>query len=273
MHILSEILEAKRARVEAAKRQVPPAVLQRNATLLREGVQPHRLRRAVETPDRVNIIAEFKRRSPSRGTIRVDRSAGEIAQLYRAGGAVAVSVLTEQDYFGGTLDDLSQVRRTVSLPVLRKDFIFEEYQVFEAAVAGADAVLLIVAALNDEALLRLRHLAEAELGLDALVEVHTVEELERAMLCGAKLIGVNNRDLTTFEVSLNTSEQLAVAAPEDVVLISESGLRTSDDLSRLRALGYSGFLIGEALMLAEHPEEELRALVGDFLERSDATQL
>ena len=260
MQVLSEILRAKLARVEAAKQQVPPAVLQRNATLLREDVQPHRLRRAIETPDKFHIIAEFKRRSPSRGTIRTDRSAGETAQLYGAGGAVAVSVLTEQDYFGGTLDDLSQVRRTVSLPVLRKDFIFEEYQVFEAAVAGADAVLLIVAALSDEVLVRLRHLAEAELGLDALVEVHTIGELERAVSCGAKLIGVNNRDLTTFEVSLETSERLAAAAPEDVVLISESGLHTSEDLSRLYALGYSGFLIGEALMLAERPDEVLRGL-------------
>ena len=145
--------------------------------------------------------------------IRADANLTEIVQSYEAGGAVAISVLTEEDYFAGSLDDLRKVKATVDLPVLRKDFVFEEYQVYESAAAGADAILLIVAALDDESLSRLRRLAEDELGMDALVEVHTSDEMKRAAACGAKLIGVNNRDLRTFEVSLETSLSLAPEAP------------------------------------------------------------
>src|SRR6185369_11054750 len=191
----------------------------------------------------VHVIAEFKRRSPSKGIIRPDADLVQIVQGYEAGGATAISVLTEEDYFSGSLDDLRIVKATVTLPVLRKDFVFDEYQVYESAAAGADAILLIVAALDDELLLGLRSLAEDELGLDALVEVHTRDEMRRAVACGAKLIGVNNRDLRTFEVSLETSLSLAREAPSEVLLISESGLRTREDLRRLHAAGYRGFLI------------------------------
>ncbi len=150
----------------------------------------------------------------------------------------AISVLTEEDYFAGSLDDLRNVKATVDLPVLRKDFVFDEYQVYESAAAGADAILLIVAALDDETLSHLRRLAEDELGMDALVEVHTSDEMKRAAACGAKLIGVNNRDLRTFEVSLETSLSLATQAPPEALLISESGLHSSNDLQRLREAGY-----------------------------------
>src|SRR6185295_17224023 len=167
--------------------------------------------------DGINIIAEFKRRSPSKGMIREDANPIEMARAYQAGGAVAMSVLTEEDYFAGSLDDLRQVKATVDLPVLRKDFIIDEYQVYESAVAGADAILLIVAALDDELLLRLRRLAEDELQMDALVEVHTSDEMQRAAVCGAKLIGVNNRDLRTFAVSLETSLSLAREAPPEAL--------------------------------------------------------
>jgi indole-3-glycerol phosphate synthase len=168
--------------------------------------------------------------------------------------------LTEEDYFDGSLDDLRAVKSAVKLPVLRKDFIFEEYQVYESAAAGADAILLITAALDDETLSHLRRLAEEELQMDALVEVHTSDEMKRANAAGATLIGVNNRDLRTFTVSLETSLSLAREAPPNALLISESGLHSSADLQCLRDAGYHGFLIGETLMRADDPADMLRNL-------------
>lgn len=241
MDVLSEIIAKKRERLREA----------------RSRARPHAFVRALHT-NGINIIAEFKRRSPSKGIIRADANPIDIARAYQAGGAVAMSVLTEEDYFAGSLDDLRQVKSTIDLPVLRKDFIIDEFQVYESAVAGADAILLIVAVLEDELLLRLRRLAEEELQIDALVEVHTGEEMKRAAACGAKLIGVNNRDLRTFEVSLDTSLRLAREAPADALLISESGLNNAADLQRLRDAGYSGFLIGESLMRADDPQQALR---------------
>ena len=245
MDVLTEIIAKKRERLRS--------VLVTST--------PHKLRNALGS-DGINIIAEFKRRSPSKGIIREGTNPIEIARAYQAGGAVAMSVLTEEDYFAGSLDDLRQVKSTVDLPVLRKDFIIDEYQVYESVAAGADAILLIVAALDDELLVRLRRLAEDELQMDALVEVHTSEEMKRAAACGAKLIGVNNRDLRTFEVSLDTSLSLAREAPADAVLISESGLKSAADLQRLSEVGYRGFLIGETLMRAENPEQALRNFRG-----------
>ena len=242
MNLLAEIVAKKRER-------------------LRSKANPHAFLRALQT-DGINIIAEFKRRSPSKGVIRADANVIEIARAYQTGGAVAMSVLTEEDYFDGSLDDLRYVKSTVELPVLRKDFIVDEYQVYESAVAGADAILLIVAVLDDELLARLRRLAEDELQLDALVEVHTSDEMKRAAACGAKLIGVNNRDLRTFEVSLDTSLRLAREAPSDALLISESGLNSPADLQRLYEARYRGFLIGETLMRADDPAALLRSFRG-----------
>ena len=224
MNVLTEIIAKKRERVSAAKRLFRS---RRCAVSLGSAseAKPHGFSDALSA-DGINIIAEFKRRSPSKGMIRADANSIEIVQSYEAGGAVGISVLTEEDYFAGSLDDLRTVKATVSLPVLRKDFVFEEYQVYESAAAGADAILLIVAALNDETLSHLRRLAEDEFGLDALVEVHTSDELKRAADCGAKLIGVNNRDLRTFEVSLHTSLSLASQMPAGSVSISESGLHS-----------------------------------------------
>lgn len=246
MNVLSEIIAKKRERVREAKMRA----------------RPHALFRAL-SGDGINIIAEFKRRSPSKGMIREGASPVEIASAYKAGGAVAMSVLTEEDYFAGSLDDLRQVKAAVQLPVLRKDFIVDEYQVYESAAAGADAILLIVAALDDESLLRLRRLAEDELQMDALVEVHTSDEMKRAAACGAKLIGVNNRDLRTFAVSLETSISLAREAPSEALLISESGLKNAADLQRLYEAGYRGFLIGETLMRADDPAAALRSFRND----------
>lgn len=259
MNVLSEIMETKRGRVSAAKEVVSLDEMRRLASVARASAKPHALLGALRR-EGVNIIAEFKRRSPSKGTIRGDADLTGIARSYEAGGAVAMSVLTEEDYFAGSLDDLRKVKATVDLPVLRKDFLFEEYQVYEAAAAGADAILLIVAAIDDETVSRLRRLAEDELAMDALVEVHTAEEMKRAVACGATIIGVNNRDLRTFAVSVDTSIALAAHAPPDAVLISESGLHDANDLQRLREAGYRGFLIGETLMRAPKPDEALRNL-------------
>jgi indole-3-glycerol phosphate synthase len=170
-------------------------------------------------------------------------------------------VLTEEEGFHGSLDDLRAVRAAGRIPLLRKDFIFDEFQLYEAAEAGADALLLIVAALEDEALAGLRRLTEEELGMDALVEVHTKDELHRALGCGATLIGVNNRNLHTFEVSLDVSAELVQEMPPHILAISESGLHTGADLKRLHKLGYQGFLVGESLMRAPDPGQALKALL------------
>jgi indole-3-glycerol phosphate synthase len=266
MSFLSDIIERKKVRMAEAERLRSVEDLRVAALEARQRAKPHALRAALGSPG-INIIAEVKRASPSRGVIRADVNPAELARLYEQGGAAAISVLTEEDRFQGSLDDLREVRAAVALPLLRKDFIFDEYQLYEAAESGADALLLIVAALDDETLVRLRRITEEDLRMDALVEVHTADELRQACASGARLIGVNNRNLHTFEVSLDVSVELARAMPPDVLRISESGLRTRDDLDRLRALGYHGFLIGESLMRAAHPDEALRALknqgVGD----------
>jgi indole-3-glycerol phosphate synthase len=260
---LAEIVEAKRARLAEARGNVSLEALQAVAEKRRSRATPHALRNAMSNDERINVIAEIKRASPSKGDLRLRGTAGEVAQAYERGGAAAVSVLTEEDYFHGSLEDLRAVRSAVSLPVLRKDFIFDEYQVYEAAAAGADALLLIVALLDDETLVRLRSLTEVNLGMDALVEVHTREELARASASGANMIGVNNRNLRTFEVSIDVSMELAGKAPSSALLVSESGLRGGSQLKQLRRAGYRGFLIGESLIGAESPEDSLRAIIKD----------
>ena len=271
-NFLAEIVGRKRLRVEAARGVVPFEEMERRALAARRGAAERALVGALRREGRPNVIAEFKRASPSKGAIREVASAAEVAAAYAAGGACGVSVLTEEDGFRGSLEDLRAARAAVTLPLLRKDFIFDEYQIYEAAEAGADAVLLIVAALDDERLLRLRWLAEDELRMDALVEVHTEDELRRALDGGATLVGVNNRDLHSFRVSLEVSARLARLAPAGVLLVSESGIRTRDDLSRLASLGYRGFLVGESLMRAENPAEALRSLLGEEAERRRATE-
>src|SRR5438093_12169173 len=238
--------------------------LRGHATGVRKNAAKHRLRGALDTPfPALKIIAECKRASPSVGTIRADLSPADVARDYQQGGACAISVLTEEEHFAGSIADLTAVRSSTHLPVLRKDFIVDAIQIYEAAVAGADAILLIVAALDDDSLGELRKVAEDELGLDALVEVHTSDELRRAVNTGAKIIGVNNRDLQTFEISLNTSERLIAEAPQNSIMISESGLHDPEQLRHLRALGFRGFLIGEALMRAHDPERALCDLIAN----------
>ena len=258
--ILSKIIEVKRGRLEAAKSETPAELLYERAVEVRRNAKRHALVHALDA-SRINVIAEFKRRSPSKGQIRPDANPSEIARSYELGGACAVSVLTEKDFFGGTLDDLVAVRKTVSIPVLRKDFIFDAYQVLESAAAGADALLLIAAVLENEDLRMLKEMAEDKFEMDALVEVHTKDEMKRAIGVGSRLIGINNRDLRNFDVSLEISEELATGAPKGTKLVSESGLATRSDIERLRTFGFSGFLVGESLMRAQSPEAVLRELL------------
>ena len=269
-NIFSQILDRKR---EAIAQFRADSCFRERALRIRKNAEPHRLRRALESDSpQLKIIAEFKRRSPSAGIIRDDLTVSEIVRCYERGGACAISVLTDEQYFGGSIADLCAARSSTTLPLLRKDFIIDPIQILEAAVAGADAVLLIVAALDEGSLSELRELAEDELGLDALVETHTSAELRRALKAGAGIIGVNNRDLKTFRVSLKTSERLIAEAPRDRILISESGLQKADSLLRLRMLGFRGFLIGEALMREHDPETALRNLTvtaGDRQEVND----
>jgi indole-3-glycerol phosphate synthase len=262
---LGEILARTRERVAARKRESP---LER---ILASAPTPGARRsfvRALAATDRPNVIAEFKRCSPSRGVIREDLHPVNVAQAYEVGGAAALSVLTEEDFFGGSLDDLQQARYGTLLPTLCKDFIVDPYQVREAWIGGADAILLIMAALSDAEVVSLQGLA-LELGLDALVEVHDEAELSRALGVGARLIGVNNRDLRCMTVRLETSLELAERIPADVVAVAESGIRSGRDIARLRAAGYRGFLVGEHLMRAKDPGLALEGLL-DEARRAEA---
>lgn len=262
-NIFSQILDRKRQAVAQLRVDPSSRDFRERALEIRKNVDPHRLLRALESnSQRPNIIAEFKRRSPSAGIIRDDLTVSQIVNCYDRGGARAISVLTDQEYFGGSIADLCTARSSTNLPLLCKDFIIDPIQILEAAIAGADAVLLIATALDDLSLGELRAFAEDELGLDSLIEVHTSEELSRAVNAGASLIGVNNRDLRTFQVSLNTSERLIAEAPLDRIVVSESGLQDSRSLRYLQSLGFRGFLIGEALMRASDPEAALRDLIG-----------
>jgi len=259
MHgMLKTILEGQRVKVAARKRDCPVASLMSDG--LRGRVRPCAFREALRAPSPVRVIAEIKRASPSAGLLRPGFDAGSLAQSYERHGAAAISVLTEEDYFLGGLDHLRQARAAVGLPVLRKDFIVDDYQVYEAAAAGADAVLLIAAVLDPSQLTDYRQAAEA-LGMDALVEVHTTAELARARQAGARVIGVNNRDLDTFTVSLQTSLNLVKKIPQGVVKVSESGIQSGDDIARLRRAGFDAFLIGEQLMRAPDPGARLRQLI------------
>ncbi len=269
-NFLSEIIMRKRQMMAKCLGNSSVDALRVRAVEVRKNAAKHRLRGAFDKPfPALKIIAEFKRASPSVGTIRADLSPADVARDYQHGGACAISVLTEEEHFAGSIADLTAVRSSTDLPVLRKDFIVDAIQIYEAAVAGADAILLIVAALGDDSLGELREVAEDELGLDALVEVHTSDELRRAVNRGAKIIGVNNRDLQTFEVSLNTSERLIAEAPQNSIMISESGLHDPEQLRHLQALGFRGFLIGEGLMRAKNPGTTLR----DLLARAEERQI
>jgi indole-3-glycerol phosphate synthase len=216
---------------------------------------------ALGRPGHVNIIAECKRRSPSKGVLAVDYDPVRIAREYEDGGAAAISVLTEPTFFDGALEHLTAVRSAVRLPLLRKDFVVDPYQLFEARAAGADAVLRIVAALDQEEMVALQQRAW-DLGLATLVEIHDEAELTRAIDSGARVVGVNNRNLRTLTVDVGASDRLAARLPRDVVAVSESGLKSREELEQLAVAGYRAFLIGERFMTDPRPADAIRRLMG-----------
>ena len=254
--ILARIVARKRE--EYAEATIPRAELERRAAELRPGRRGFRAGLLRRSPA---IIAEIKKASPSKGVLRKDFDPARLAKDYEQGGAAALSVLTDEPFFQGRLEHLVAARIAVSLPALRKDFTLDEYHVVEAAANGADAVLLIAAILEEKEIRTLRELA-AQYGMAALVEVHTQREVRTAAAAGADIIGVNNRDLKTFAVALETSLRLAEDIPDGVLKISESGIHSQEDIRRLADAGFHAFLVGEHLLKSASAEAALRALVG-----------
>jgi indole-3-glycerol phosphate synthase len=256
--LLEAIVAATRSRVNAAMTREPRAALERRAlarTPAAAGFTERLSRRGS-----INVIAECKRRSPSRGVLRAAYDPVSIAAGYERAGAAAISVLTEPGFFDGSLEHLEAVRAAVRIPLLRKDFIVDEYQLLEARAAGADAILLIVAALDDRSLSSLAAAAR-DLELAALVEVHDAAECTRAIAAGATIIGVNNRNLRTLQVDLDASREVAGTLPASAIGISESGLKTPADLQAMQALGYRAFLMGERFMIEPDPGAALAGLI------------
>lgn len=254
---LESIVERTRAEVEARRRAVPDAELE---SLLEPSGRGRPFSEAL-IAEGISLVAEMKRASPSRGPIRPEATVAEVVAAYERAGARAVSVLTEPNWFGGSLDDLVAARAACSLPLLRKDFVVHRYQLLEARVAGADAALLIVAALERQALADLMAQA-SDLGLDALVEVHDEHEVETAVDAGAELIGINNRDLHTLEVDLETTFRLLADVPAGTVVVAESGIGAHEDVERLERAGVDAILVGETLMRADDPVRAVRELIG-----------
>lgn len=261
--LLEAIIGATRARVDAAIAREPHASVERRA--MARTPKGDEFAARLSRGGSINVIAECKRRSPSRGVLRTAYDPVAIAKGYERAGAAAISVLTEPGFFDGALEHLAAVRAAVSIPLLRKDFIIDDYQLLEARAAGADAILLIVAALEDRALLALAERAK-QLQLAALVEVHDSEECRRALGAGAAIIGVNNRNLRTLTVDLDASRQIAAILPASVIGISESGLKTAADLESMTALGYRAFLIGERFMIEPDPGAALEGLLESLQE-------
>ena len=257
--LLRTIVAATERIVEVRREREPLAAIEKRAAAA--SPRGDAFESVLGVPGRVNVIAECKRRSPSRGVLAATYDPVAIARQYEGGGAAAVSVLTEPTFFDGSLEHLAAVRSAVGLPLLRKDFVVDEYQLFEARAAGADAVLLIVSALAQAQLLALQQRAW-DLGLAVLVEVHDDEELQRAIDSGARVVGVNNRNLRTLTVDVDASYRLAAQIPGGVIGVSESGLQSRADLEKLAAAGYRAFLIGERFMTDPNPAQAIRVLLG-----------
>jgi len=259
--VLEKIIATKRDEVRARRQSVARAALELEIAALDSPRDFHAALRDRVCAGRPAIIAEFKRASPSAGWIRQHADAAAVARVYDEGGAACMSVLTDVEYFRGSDVDLKTARAACELPVIRKDFVIDEYQVFETRALGADAMLLIVAALDDDRLRDFSALGR-ELGLSVLVEVHDRDELDRALAVPGNILGINNRDLHRFVTRLETSEDLAALVPEDRVVVAESGIHSRADIERLQASDINAFLIGEALMKGDDPAAALRDLIG-----------
>ena len=256
-HILTRIIEAKQKRLQVARLRVPEAIIKRMATTAKPVPS---FREALEKAQRVRIIAEVKKASPSKGVLKADLDAGSLASAYTEAGACAISTVTEEDFFQGDLGWITKSRQASSLPVLRKDFVFDPFQVYETRAAGASAILFIVAMLEPGELKELITMAR-ELELDALVEVHDEAELGEALEAGATIVGVNNRDLKTFQVDVGISLRLSSLIPEDRLFVVESGLHGKADIERLLEAGADAFLIGEHFITSPDPAAALRGLL------------
>ena len=256
MNILEKIIETKSLEVKNLKRHL------KNLLLESEKVSPPRdFLNSLMSDDLVGVIAEIKRRSPGAGAIRPKLNPVSLATDYESSGAVALSILTDTKYFGGSLKDLREVRDFVGLPILRKDFIIDESQIYESLVSGADAILLIVSVLDDEQLRDYREMAES-LGMAALIEAHDLSEVERGLSAGASLLGINNRNLKTFDTNLKTTIDLVREIPPEVVLVSESGVHSKEDVSMLGEAGVDAVLVGESLLRKDDPGKGVRNLSG-----------
>ncbi len=260
MNILERIVAFKRKLVEERKIAMPSKVLERGEYFKRE---PLSLTGFIRDPHRTGIIAEFKRKSPSKGVINAAASVADTTRAYAQAGASGLSVLTDEEFFGGSSEDLTLARRSNDCPILRKDFTVDEYQIVEAKAIGADAILLIAAVLDSSQMKQLSDFAHS-LGLQVLLEVHDEDELMASLDTGADLIGVNNRNLKTFEVSLDVSKRLAAMIPDGVVKVSESGISKPESIAELRRYGYEGFLIGENFMKQADPGAAIRAFVEEL---------
>lgn len=255
--ILSRILEEKRREIEKAQANVSFSEMKKKA----ESVYiKSSFKRNISRKGHINLIAELKKSSPLKGIIRHDFDPIKIALTYHAAGASALSILTDERFFDGKLEYLKMVKDRVTLPVLRKDFIIDEYQVYESAAYGADALLLIAHILTQEELKRYHTIAK-DLGMDVLVEVHNAEEVEKALSSHASIIGINNRDLTNFDVDISVTQQLIRMIPENKVIVSESGIESYEEIMFLKSLGVNAVLIGETLMRAENIGEKVRELM------------
>ncbi len=255
---LQKVIAGKRAEVGLRRRKIPESVLREFAS---KRSSSRRFGAALRSGENISIIAEMKKASPSGGLLREDYDVQKLARSYAANGASAFSVLTDEKYFQGNLEHLQSVSRLNLLPVLRKDFIIDSYQLLEARAFGADAILLIVAALSKEELLELRSFS-GELGMDSLVEVHSEEQLETALQSGALLIGINNRNLKTLKTSLDVTERLAPQIPRDRVVVSESGITSKAEVIRLAACGIHAVLVGTHLMRQQDPGQAVSELIG-----------
>lgn len=257
MKFLEEILEHKRRQVEQAESRLPKDELEKKITVTKR----RDFKGAISKGNKINLIAELKKASPSQGVLRHEYEPKEIAKIYEENGAAAISVLTEEKYFQGNLIHLNIVRDAVGLPVLRKDFIISEYQVYESALANADAILLI-ASILDKGMLRGLYNEAKSLGMDVLVEVHDERDLDKALGTAAEIIGINNRNLTTFEVDLDTTLELAPKIPQDKIIVSESGFSDYEDVKRVGERGVKAVLIGEAFMAAGDIATEMKKVMG-----------